>query len=42
MTSDKSPEARQLPFTFDSGFLHDHAGQIIADPRVAIIELIAN
>lgn len=27
---------------FDDRFLLDHAGQIIADPRVAIIELVAN
>ena len=42
MTPDKSAQAPQLQFTFGSGFLHDHAGQIIDDPRVAIIELVAN
>jgi len=42
MSPDKSAQAPQLQFTFGSGFLHDHAGQIIDDPRVAIIELVAN
>jgi hypothetical protein len=27
---------------FGSGFLHDHVGQIIDDPSVAIVELVAN
>ena len=31
-----------LLFAFSERFLEDHAGQIISDPRVAIIELIAN
>jgi hypothetical protein len=30
------------PFHFADRFLHDHAGTIISDPRIAIIELIAN
>src|ERR1039457_2559147 len=42
MTPDNSAKAPQLQFTFGSDFLHDHAGQIIDDPRVAIIELVAN
>jgi hypothetical protein len=42
MTPEKSAQTPQLHFTFGSGFLHDHAGQIIEDPRVAIIELVAN
>lgn len=29
-------------FAFDKGFLHDYAGQVITEPRIAIIELIAN
>lgn len=29
-------------FAFDRGFLKDHAGQVITEARVAIIELIAN
>lgn len=32
----------QLPFMFGESFLLDHAGHIISDPRVAVIELIAN
>ncbi|MBI2387041.1 MAG: ATP-binding protein [Elusimicrobia bacterium] len=34
--------SQPLPFTFSDRFLEDHAGQIIVDPLVAIIELIAN
>jgi hypothetical protein len=30
------------PFLFGTGFLHDHLGQIIDDPSVAIVELVAN
>ena len=30
------------PFAFADRFLQDHAGQIISDPRTAILELIAN
>lgn len=30
------------PFLFGTGFLHDHVGQIIDDPSVAIVELVAN
>lgn len=32
----------ELPFSFGEGFLQDHAGHIISDPRIALIELIAN
>jgi hypothetical protein len=32
----------ELPFSFGDGFLEDHAGHIISDPRIALIELIAN
>ncbi len=32
----------ELPFAFGEGFLQDHAGHIISDPRIALIELIAN
>ncbi|MGD0923210.1 MAG: ATP-binding protein [Terriglobia bacterium] len=42
MSRDKSATQTEFQFTFGSGFLHDHAGQIIDDPRVAIIELVAN
>jgi hypothetical protein len=31
-----------IPFLFGTGFLHDHVGQIIDDPAVAAVELIAN
>jgi hypothetical protein len=30
------------PFSFADRFLQDHAGQIISEPRIAILELIAN
>ena len=33
------PEAS---FSFGPRFLHDHAGHIITDPRIAIVELVAN
>ena len=29
-------------FLFGSEFLHDHVGQIIDDPTIAILELVAN
>lgn len=32
----------QIPLLFGSGFLHDHVGQIIDDPSIAIVELVAN
>lgn len=31
-----------LPFIFGSEFLRDHAGHLISEPRIAIVELIAN
>ena len=31
-----------VPFTFGPKFLHDHAGHIITDPLIALVELIAN
>lgn len=34
--------AKHIPFLFGAGFLHDHVGQIIDDPSVAIVELVAN
>lgn len=37
-----SAAAHVTPFLFGSGFLHDHAGQIIDDPSIAIVELVAN
>lgn len=40
----KTPDSKTLPLqiSFGSGFLLDHAGHIMTDPRVAVIELIAN
>ncbi len=29
-------------FSFGPRFLHDHAGHIITDPRIAVVELVAN
>jgi len=34
--------AQDIPVLFGMGFLHDHVGQIIDDPAVAVVELIAN
>jgi hypothetical protein len=34
--------SQKIPFLFGTGFLHDHVGQIIDDPSVAILELVAN
>ncbi len=31
-----------LRFLFGEGFLEDHAGRIISDPQIAIVELVAN
>jgi hypothetical protein len=42
MSRDRPAPQTELQFTFGSGFLHDHAGQIIDDPSVAIVELVAN
>lgn len=32
----------QSYFSFGPRFLHDHAGHIITDPRIAVVELVAN
>jgi hypothetical protein len=32
----------EVSFAFGPGFLHDHVGHVISDPRLAIVELIAN
>jgi Histidine kinase-, DNA gyrase B-, and HSP90-like ATPase len=34
--------SQTMAFQFGIGFLHDHVGQIIDDPSVAILELVAN
>jgi hypothetical protein len=31
-----------FPFAFGASFLRDHAGQIITEPRIALIEMVAN
>ncbi len=38
----KSPKPEEQQCLFGDGFLDDHAGSIIREPRVAIVELIAN
>src|SRR5436305_1930258 len=40
--SSKATLFASTPFTFGDRFLADHAGQIISEPRVAIVELVAN
>jgi len=40
--ADTMPLFTDLPCLFGSGFLQDYAGQIMSDPRMAIVELIAN
>lgn len=35
-------EVHQSRFHFGEGFLEDHAGRIISDPQIAIVELVAN
>jgi len=42
MSRAKTVNHAQIPFTFGPSFLHDHLGQIIDDPTVAIVELVAN
>lgn len=37
----KAP-SQAMAFQFGIGFLHDHVGQILDDPSVAILELVAN
>ena len=41
MSADEG-QTPELPFLFGEGFLQDHAGHIITDARIALIELIAN
>ncbi len=40
--SDEAELFKDVPFAFGRGFLVDHAGHIITDLGVALIELIAN
>ena len=40
--SDLNLISEQLPLMFEENFLEHHAGQIIQDPKFAIIELVAN
>jgi hypothetical protein len=41
-TPEEAESQEEASFGFDKGFLDDHAGHIISDAGVAIIELIAN
>lgn len=40
--SSSAKKGNEQSLWFGSGFFHDHVGQIIDDPKVAIVELIAN
>ncbi len=40
--SSKAVPAPELSLFFGRGFLHDHVGQIVDDPTIAISELVAN
>lgn len=31
-----------IPHRFGQGFLRDHAGKILTDPKIAVVELVAN
>jgi HSP90 family molecular chaperone len=47
MAKSSHPEATEglfpnMPFSFGPRFLEDHAGHIMTDPRIAIVELVAN
>ena len=42
MSEQQTDLLEELSFAFGQGFLEDHAGHIISDPGVALIELIAN
>jgi len=35
-------QAELIPLKFDENFFSDHAGRIITDPQIAIVELVAN
>jgi hypothetical protein len=35
-------DGRSLLPRFDSSFLEDHAGRIVTDPKIAVVELVAN
>ena len=42
MTMPSTAKQPELPFVFGEGFLQDHAGHILSEPHIALIELIAN
>jgi hypothetical protein len=42
MTRTSSAVSPTLPLFFGEGFFHDHVGQILDDPSIAILELVAN
>ena len=41
-STDRAQLDLDFPFAFGASFLRDHAGQIITDPRIALIEMVAN
>lgn len=42
MSRQNSKPSSPLPMLFGDGFFHDHVGQILDDPSIAIVELVAN
>jgi len=42
MVRTSSAVSPSLPLLFGDGFFHDHVGQILDDPSIAILELVAN
>ena len=42
MARNTSTVSPPLPLYFGDGFFHDHVGQILDDPSIAILELVAN
>jgi hypothetical protein len=40
--SKTKPTSLEIPVWFGEGFFHDHLGQILRDPSIAILELVAN
>jgi hypothetical protein len=42
MNDPQFPLLKDVPFSFGPKFLLDHAGHIMTDPRIALVELVAN
>lgn len=42
MNDAQIPLLNNIPFSFGPKFLQDHAGHIMTDPRIALVELVAN